>query len=378
MNSSYILFRTTYIYVVCKGNGGKFKMKAAVLAPVLLLASLLVSCSEEGPKGTLTPEESSQDISSSSQGDESSSSELVLSGSSVEDESSSSSSSSDLSLDKGNFGVSMGEDVSSSAEASSSSENVSSSDEAESSRSEEPQSSAAESSSSEASSSSVYVKVCGPEPNSVSAEEVFENQNKASFPDTSEYQVKIYVNSGNVIDMEFGMAVVTAGPTKSVTTIKNSLVQTETVRNDGRIKIIDLKTGKRLPADEAETNFLDFKSMIGTAEDYLEPVLEDGLWKLNPVDAAGKTLYYSACEERVTKIFYVSGDSTVSMTYSYFDDTADFPGVINGLHMDRSVYLNEAKMREAMGGDSIKVLMDWNVIKLKQRYALPMKMFDVD
>lgn len=227
------------------------------------------------------------------------------------------------------------------------------------------------------SSSSAYVKICGPEPSSLNLEDVFENQGKAAYPDTSEYQIKIYINSPGVLEMNLGMAILTAGPDKSITTVKNNLVQTETVRNNGRIKVTDLKTGKVLPLSDAETNLMDFRQFVGTPEDYSGASFEDGLWKLSPKDDAGKILYYSACEERIMKIFYVSGDTVTTMNYSYFDELADFPGTVKSMNLERSVYLRDAAMRDYIKSDSMKVFMEWSLYKIKQRHLLPGKLFDI-
>ena len=315
---------------------------------------------DESPVNKLVDEASL----SSSDAEKSSSSENVLSSSSSENSSSSKKtqfSSSDASLNSSNS-VQMSSGV---VLESSSSEALSSS-------------SVAISSSSEVSSSSVYVKICESEPSSVSLEEVFENQNKAAYPDTSEYQIKIYINSPGVLEMNFGMALLTAGPDKSITTVKNNLVQTETVRNNGRIKVTDLKTGKVLPSSDAETNLMDYRQFIGTPEDYSGVSFEDGLWKLSPKDDAGKILYYSACEERIMKVFYVSGDTVTTMNYSYFDESADFPGTVKSMNLERSVYLKDANMREYIKSDTMKVFMEWSLYKIKQRHLLPEKLFDIN
>ena len=311
-----------------------------------------VACGDESPVNKLVDEASL----SSLDAEKSSSSENVLSSSSSENSSPSKktqfSSSGEL-LDSSNSVLS-----SSSLEISSSSVAISSS--------------------SEVSSSSAYVKNCGPEPSSVSLEEVFENQSKAAYPDTSEYQIKVYINSPGVLEMNFGMALLTAGPDKSITTVKNNLVQTETVRNNGRIKVTDLKTGKVLPSSNAETNLMDYRQFIGTSEDYSGVSFEDGLWKLSPKDDAGKILYYSACEERIMKVFYVSGDTVTTMNYSYFDESADFPGTVKSMNLERSVYLRDAQMREYMKSDTMKVFMEWSLYKIKQRHLLPEKLFDIN
>ncbi|MBR2088860.1 MAG: hypothetical protein IJ905_00360 [Fibrobacter sp.] len=318
------------------------------------------ACGDDSPVNKLVDEA----FLSSSDAEKSSSSENILSSSSSENSSPSKKSQSSSSVESLNSSnsVQMSSGV---VLESSSSEALSSS-------------SVAISSSSEASSSSVYVKNCGPEPSSVSLEEVFENQSKAAYPDTSEYQIKIYINSPGVLEMNFGMALLTAGPDKSITTVKNNLVQTETVRNNGRIKVTDLKTGKVLPSSNAETNLMDYRQFIGTSEDYSGVSFEDGLWKLSPKDDAGKILYYSACEERIMKVFYVSGDTVTTMNYSYFDESADFPGTVKSMNLERSVYLRDAQMREYMKSDTMKVFMEWNLYKIKQRRLLPEKLFDIN
>ena len=318
------------------------------------------ACGDESPVNKLVDEA----FLSSSDAEKSSSSENVLSSSSSENSSPSKKSQSSSSVESLNSSnsVQMSSGV---VLESSSSEALSSS-------------SVAISSSSEVSSSSVYVKICESEPSSVSLEEVFENQSKAAYPDTSEYQIKIYINSPGVLEMNFGMALLTAGPDKSITTVKNNLVQTETVRNNGRIKVTDLKTGKVLPSSDAETNLMDYRQFIGTPEDYSGVSFEDGLWKLSPKDDAGKILYYSACEERIMKVFYVSGDTVTTMNYSYFDESADFPGTVKSMNLERSVYLKDANMREYIKSDTMKVFMEWSLYKIKQRHLLPEKLFDIN
>ncbi|PWJ35802.1 hypothetical protein [Fibrobacter succinogenes] len=355
----------------------------------IVFVLLFVACSDENPinnpidviamSSDLEQSSSSENVQSSSakKGVSSSSKELSKSSSSVR----SSSSAKVLSSSSVFSSSSSSASLSSSAEIFESSSSVQSSSSVvlESSSSEVFSSSSVTiSSSSEVSSSSVYVKVCGPEPSSLDLEEVFENQSKAAYPDTSEYQIKIYINSPGVLEMNFGMAILTAGPDKSITTVKNNLVQTETVRNNGRIKVTDLKTGKVLPLSDAETNLMDFRQFVGTPEDYSGASFEDGLWKLSPKDDAGKILYYSACEERIMKIFYVSGDTVTTMNYSYFDELADFPGTVKSMNLERSVYLRDAAMRDYIKSDSMKVFMEWSLYKIKQRHLLPEKLFDIN
>ena len=100
---------------------------------------------------------------------------------------------------------------------------------------------------------------------------------------------------------------------------------------------------------------MDYRQFIGTPEDYSGVSFEDGLWKLSPKDDAGKIL-----------------------NYSYFDESADFPGTVKSMNLERSVYLRDAQMREYIKSDSMKVFMEWSLYKIKQRRLLPLKMFDID
>ena len=355
----------------------------------IVFVLLFIACGDENPvnkpvdvialSSDLEQSSSSENVQSSSakKGVSSSSKELSKSSSSVRSSSSAKVSSSSSVLPSSSSSASLSSSVeilesSSSVQSSSSAVLESSSSEVLSS------SSVAISSSSEASSSSVYVKICGPEPSTVSLEDVFENQGKAAYPDTCEYNADIYINSGDLVKMNMAMNVITAGPGVSKTTTKSSTTYITTIQNHGRVKVTDMKTGKTLPASYAETNYMDFTPLIGTAADYSGAVLEDGLWKLTPVNKNGKTLYYSACEKRIMKLFYISGDSTTTMTYSYFDESANIPGTLKGLNLERYVYLRDPSEREVLKSDSLRILIDYNVTSLKQRHILPKKMFDID
>lgn len=232
------------------------------------------------------------------------------------------------------------------------------------------------SSSGEQFSSSARTRICPPEPNSLNLNEVFDNQKKALFPDTCEMQLKILVKA-SMINMELKMSILTAGPNKSIFTTKSSLVQYKTVKNNGCISVTNLKNGDRMPASDADSNPLDF-AVMGTIEDYSGAVLEDSLWKIIPIDEKTPTLYYSTCDERIMKTFYVSDDSVTTLTYTYFDEFAEIPGAMESIRMERSVYLSDASMRDALKADSMDVLYDIKVLAAKQRHILPAKMFNID
>lgn len=52
-------------------------------------------------------------------------------------------------------------------------------------------------------------------------------------------------------------------------------------------------------------------------------------------------------------------------------------GVLKTMHLDRSVYLRDASSRELFKSDSIKVLIDLEVLVAKKRSVLPSALFDV-
>ena len=201
----------------------------------------------------------------------------------------------------------------------------------------------------------------------LSLQTVFDNQKKAAFPDTCEMQMRTTVTLPGMPSQVVNMALLTAGESKSITTIKSSMMQMEMVQNNGRMKVTDLKTGKKLPAQNMPTqNLADVNKLMGAPEDYNNPIAEENLWKITPKEAAKPTLYYSQKNKRVVKMnMVVNGVGSVS-EFEYCDNSCPLPGTLKKVTI---------KTTAPQGGEGTVVL---EVLKAKQRHLLPMKMFNVE
>ena len=201
----------------------------------------------------------------------------------------------------------------------------------------------------------------------LSLQTVFDNQKKAAFPDTCEMQMRTTVTLPGMPSQVVNMALLTAGESKSITTIKSSMMQMEMVQNNGRMKVTDLKTGKKLPAQNMPTqNLADVNKQMGAPEDYNNPIAEENLWKITPKEAAKPTLYYSQKNKRVVKMnMVVNGVGSVS-EFEYCDNSCLLPGTLKKVTI---------KTTAPQGGEGSVVL---EVLKAKQRHLLPMKMFNVE
>ncbi len=195
---------------------------------------------------------------------------------------------------------------------------------------------------------------------------VFENQKKAAFPDTCEMQMRTTVTLAGQPSQTVETTIITAGESKSVTTIKSSMMQMKMVQNNGRMKMTDLKTGKALPAQNMPAqNPADVSKRMGSPEDYNAPVAEGNLWKITPKEPTRPTLYYSQKNKRVMRMeMTVNGANTVS-ELTYCDNSCPLPETLKKVTIKTSV----------PGGESTVVL---EVLRAKQRHLLPMKMFDVE
>mgnify|MGYP004444638285 FL=1 len=121
---------------------------------------------------------------------------------------------------------------------------------------------------------------------------VFSNQKKAAFPDTCEMHMKTTVLLPGMQTQVVETDVLTAGESKSITTIKSSMMQMKMVKNGDHLKVIDLKTGKTMPSQNIPAeNPADVNKQMGSPEDYNAPVKEGSLWKITPKDASKPTLY---------------------------------------------------------------------------------------
>lgn len=203
--------------------------------------------------------------------------------------------------------------------------------------------------------------------NALSLQTVFDNQKKSAFPDTCEMQMRTTVTLPNMQPQVVNMALLTAGENKSITTIKSSMMQMEMVQNNGRMKVTDLKTGKKLPAQNMPAqNPADVNKQMGSPEDYNNPVAEGNLWKITPKDPSKPTLYYSQKKKRVMKMSVVVNGATAVSEFEYCDNSCPLPGTLKKVVI---------KTTAPQGGESTVVL---EVLKAKQRRVLPMKMFDVE
>jgi len=196
---------------------------------------------------------------------------------------------------------------------------------------------------------------------------VFENQRKATFPDTCEMQMRTTVTLAGQPAQNVETTVVTAGENKSVTTIKSSMMQMKIVQNGSRMKVTDLKTGKALPAQNIPAqNPTDINKQMGSPEDYKSPVLEGGLWRISPKDASRPTLYYSQKQKRVVKMEVPVNGMIAESVFDYCDNSCLLPGTLKKVTI---------KTVASQGGESIVVL---DVVNAKQRHVLPGKMFDLE
>lgn len=201
----------------------------------------------------------------------------------------------------------------------------------------------------------------------LSLQSVFDNQKKAAFPDTCEMQMRTTVTLPGQPAQVVNMAVITAGESKTITTIKSSMMQMEMVQNDGRMKMTDLKTGKKLPTQNVPAqNPADINKQMGTPADYNAPIAEGNLWKITPKDPSRPTLYYSQKKKRVMKMDVVVNGANAVSEFEYCDNSCPLPGTLKKVTI---------KTKIPQGGESNVVL---EVLKAKQRYALPMKMFDIE
>lgn len=203
--------------------------------------------------------------------------------------------------------------------------------------------------------------------NALSLQTVFDNQKKSAFPDTCEMQMRTTVTLPNTLPQVVNMTLLTAGESKSITTIKSSMMQMEMVQNNGRMKVTDLKTGKKLPAQNMPAqNPADVNKQMGSPEDYNNPVAEGNLWKITPKDPSKPTLYYSQKKKRVMKMSVVVNGANAVSEFEYCDNSCPLPGTLKKVVI---------KTTAPQGGESTVVL---EVLKAKQRRVLPMKMFDVE
>lgn len=208
----------------------------------------------------------------------------------------------------------------------------------------------------------------------VDLQTIFDNQKKTAFPDTCEMQMRTTVVLPGQNPQVVTTSVITAGETKSITTIKSSMMQMKMVQNDGRMKVTDLKTGKTLPAQNMPTqNPADISKSMGepvdynVAEKFAEGSAKEGtIWKVTPKDASKPTLYYSSKMKKVVKMTAVVNGATAESKFEYCDNTCELPGTLKKVNITTIL----------PSGQTSVVTVD--VLFAKQHHRLPKKMFDVD
>ena len=201
----------------------------------------------------------------------------------------------------------------------------------------------------------------------VSLESIFDYQKKSMFPDTCEMQMRTTVTLSGRPSQVVNTVVLTAGASKSVTTIKSSLMQMKMVQNDGRMKTIDLKTGKSLPAQNVPNRGpTEVNKQMGAPADYNAPVRDGELWKLVPKDSNRPTLYYSEKAKRVVKMVTPVQGAIAESLLEYCDNSCPLPGTLKKVSVTTTL---------AEGASSTIVL---EIIMAKQRHAIPMKIFDIE
>ncbi|WP_295052593.1 hypothetical protein [uncultured Fibrobacter sp.] len=199
------------------------------------------------------------------------------------------------------------------------------------------------------------------------ANTVFNNQKKSAFPDTCEMQMKTTVTLPGMPSQTVNTSVINAGPDKSITTIESSMMRMKMIQNNGRMKVIDLKTGQTLPAQNMpRQNPADVTSQMGSPSDYKTPVKSGNLWKLVPKDASKPTLFYSEKNKRVVKMSTVVNGSTAEIAMEYCDASCTLPGTLKKTEISTTL----------PSGEKSTVVME--IVSAKARHILPAKMFNIE
>ena len=199
------------------------------------------------------------------------------------------------------------------------------------------------------------------------ANTVFNNQKKSAFPDTCEMKMKTTVTLPGMASQTVNSSVINAGPDKSITTIESSMMQMKMIQNNGRMKVIDLKSGQTLPAQNVpRQNPADVTSQMGEASDYKAPVRSGSLWKLVPKDASRPTLFYSESAKRIVKMNTVVNGSSAEIALEYCDASCTLPGTLKKTEIITTL----------PGGEKSTVVME--IVSARARHILPAKMFNIE
>ena len=199
------------------------------------------------------------------------------------------------------------------------------------------------------------------------ASTVCNNQKKSAFPDTCEMKMKTTVTLPGMVSQTVNSSVISAGPDKSITTIESSMMNMKMIQNNGRMKVIDLKSGQTLPAQNMpRQNPADVTSQMGEASDYKAPVRSGSLWKLVPKDASRPTLFYSESVKRVVKMNTVVNGASAEIALEYCDASCTLPGTLKKTEITTTL----------PSGEKSTVVME--IVSARARHILPAKMFDIE
>lgn len=199
------------------------------------------------------------------------------------------------------------------------------------------------------------------------ANTVFNNQKKSAFPDTCEMKMKTTVTLPGMASQTVNSSVISAGSDKSITTIESSMMNMKMIQNNGRMKVIDLKSGQTLPAQNMpRQNPADVTSQMGEVSDYNAPVKSGNLWKLVPKDASRPTLFYSESAKRVVKMNTVVNGASAEIALEYCDASCTLPGTLKKTEITTTL----------PSGEKSTVVME--IVSAKARHILPAKMFDIE
>lgn len=215
---------------------------------------------------------------------------------------------------------------------------------------------------------------CSVPSQALSLQTIFDNQKKTAFPDTCEMQMRTTVALPGTAPQSVVTSVITAGPAKSVTIVKSSMMQMKMIQNDGRMKVTDLKTGKTLPAQNMPMqNPADISKSMGAPADYNDAVKfsegsakEGSIWKITPKDVSKPTLYYSSKMKKVVKMTAVVNGAESESKFEYCDNTCELPGTLKKVNITTKLPT----------GEESTVSVD--ILFAKQHHRLPKKMFDIE
>ena len=199
------------------------------------------------------------------------------------------------------------------------------------------------------------------------ANTVFANQKMSAFPDTCEMKMKTTVTLPGMPSQTVNTSVINAGPDKSITTIESSMMQMKMIQNDGRMKVVDLKTGQTLPAQNMpKQNPADITSQMGSPSDYKTPVKTGKLWKLVPKESSKPTLFYSEKVKRVVKMNVDVNGTSADISLEYCDASCTLPGTLKKTEISTTL----------PSGEKSRVVME--IVSAKARHILPAKMFNIE